>query len=164
MTQIKPIYAGSFDPITLGHIDIIKRVESLFGSLTIVVANSIWKDYLFSIQERVSFIQKTFERRPSIQVDSCEGLLVDYIKKNQVKLIIRGARSIADFEHELNILNANKDLSSDCETFLAFTRSEYQHYSSKIVKEVALCGGDASRYVPDCVNQALKQKRASMEG
>lgn len=158
------IYTGSFDPITTGHVDIVQRVHGLFDSFTIVVAYSSFKSYLFSIEERAELIRECFKGNSRIQVDCCKGLLAQYIRDNNVNLIIRGARSVSDFENELSMSNANKDTSPDCETLLAFTRSKYQHYSSRIVKEIALNGGDVSQYVPGHVQQALKQKYNSTKG
>ena len=152
------IYAGSFDPITYGHLDIIERMSALYSSLIVVVAQSPWKKNFFSMEERTRLIQKCVQNIPHVSVDFCEGLLVDYAKKKNIKVFIRGVRAVSDFEHELDMSNTNKTLYPECETLIAFTRSKYSHFSSKMVQEAVWGGGDVSSFVPPHVNQAIQQK------
>lgn len=154
------IYAGSFDPLTYGHIDLIERMADLFQPLIILTAQSPWKKPYFSLEERVSLIKKSIPKeRTSIEIQSHTGLVVDYARKRGVRIFIRGARLVSDFEYELAMSNTNKSLYPLVETFIAFTQSKYAHYSSKMVQEVALSGGDVSKFVPPCVYQAILKKQ-----
>ena len=152
----KAIYPGSFDPITLGHLDIIRRIQPLFSELVIVVANSQSKKYLFTLDERVRMIQENLGTLPSVKIDKCDGLLVDYARATGADVIVRGLRAVSDFEYEFAMANMNKELADGIETMIVFTRPEYSFVASRMVKEVAYHGGDLSGLVPENVARALK--------
>lgn len=152
------IYPGSFDPITKGHVDLVKRLSFFFDPLVLLVSTSASKKYLFSLMERVRLARECLKGLKQVKVDYCKGMTVEYAKKNGIKVIIRGVRAVSDFEYELTMAAANKQLFKECETFIAFTRPEYTHLSSQVVKEIAIHGGDLSDWIPQPVATALKKK------
>lgn len=154
----KAIYPGSFDPITLGHIDIIRRIRPLFSELTVVVANSERKQYWFSLEERAKLIGDNCKDLPGVKIEQWDGLIVDYAEKVKAQVIVRGLRAISDFEYEFAMANINKKLKDAIETMIVFTRPEYSFVASHMVKEVALHGGDLANLVPENVAQALRTK------
>jgi pantetheine-phosphate adenylyltransferase len=154
----KAIYPGSFDPITLGHIDIIRRIHPLFGALTVVVANSRNKQYLFSLEERVQLIRDSVGDLKGLRIDKCDGLITDYAEQADARVIVRGIRAVADFEYEFAMANINRRLKDTIETMVVFTKPEYSFIASRMVKEVAQHGGDLSSLVPANVAQALTRK------
>jgi len=154
----KAIYPGSFDPITLGHIDIIRRIRPLFSELTVVVANSERKQYWFSLEERAKLIEENVRDLSGVKIEQWDGLIVDYAAKVNAQVIVRGLRAISDFEYEFAMANINKKLKDAIETMIVFTRPEYSFVASHMVKEVALHGGDLSGLVPANVAQALRAK------
>lgn len=153
----KAIYPGSFDPITLGHLDIIQRIQPLFDELVVVVANSTRKQYLFSLEERVQLISANLPK--GVSIAKCDGLIVDYAKSIGAQVIVRGLRAISDFEYEFAMFNMNKKLDPAVETMIVFTRPEYSFVASHMVKEVAHHNGNLSNLVPANVIQALKAKK-----
>lgn len=158
------IYPGSFDPITLGHIDIIHRLAGLFSELVIVVANSSSKSSIFSAQERCLMVQESLTDVPNVRAVAFDGLTVDYARKIGASIIIRGLRAVADFEYEFAMANMNRKLAPDIETMIVFTSPEYSFISSRMVKEVASVGGLVSGLVPAVVEKALIQKLKSTRG
>ncbi len=154
----KAIYPGSFDPITNGHVDLVKRLAGLFDMLVLLVSTSTEKKYLFSLKERVHLARKCLKDVQNVKVVSDSGLTAEYAKANNIKVIIRGVRAVSDFEYELTMASANKQLFGECETFIAFTRPEYTHLSSQVVKEIAKHGGDLSKWIPEPVARALTKK------
>lgn len=152
------VYPGSFDPITMGHIDIIHRLAPLFDPLIVVVANSQHKNYLFNLREREELIRANLKQLPTVRVESCDGLVVDHAKKVGASVMVRGLRAISDFEAEFAMANMNKKLAAGIETMIVFTRPEYSFVASRIVKEVAFHGGDMKGLVPENVMQALIKK------
>ena len=156
--MVKAIYPGSFDPITFGHIDIIRRIQPLFSELVVVVANSHSKQYLFSLEERVEMIRACIDGLAGVHIDKCDGLITDYAEQNQARVIVRGLRAISDFEYEFAMANINKQLKDELETMIVFTRPEYSFVASRMVKEVALHGGDLRGLVPENVRLALHQR------
>jgi pantetheine-phosphate adenylyltransferase len=152
------IYPGSFDPITTGHIDIIRRLAPLFNPLIIVVANSQSKTYLFDLTERIELIRESVTDLPGVQVESCEGLTVEFAKKVGAQVMVRGLRAISDFEVEFAMASMNQKLAPELETMMMFTRPEFSYVASRMVKEVAYHGGDLANLVPPHVQRALKQK------
>ena len=154
------LYAGSFDPITLGHIDLIQRASSIFKPLIVLIATSPWKKYYFSSEKRCALAQEALKNFKNIQVDICSGLVTDYAKKNKVRVLIRGIRNVSNMESEMNLSNANKELFSESETFIMFSQSKFAHYSSQLVKEISMSGGNTSHIVPPNVQQALEQRAA----
>ena len=143
------IYPGSFDPVTLGHLDIIERSSRIVDELVVGVLNNSAKNSLFSLEERVSMIKEMTAHLPNVKVGSFEGLLVDYMKEINATIIIRGLRAVTDFEYELQIAQANGVQSDDIETVFLTTNLKYSYLSSTIVKEFASYGGDISKFVPE---------------
>lgn len=155
----KAIYPGSFDPVTYGHIDIIKRAASIFDDLTVSVLNNKAKHSLFSIDERVNMIEEIVKNLPNVHVDSYEGLLVDCAREKDANVIIRGLRAVTDFEYELQMSQTNRKLSDDSiDTVFLNTDLRYAYLSSSTVKEVAAFGGDILKFVPENVAKLVYEK------
>ncbi|MBI5183313.1 MAG: pantetheine-phosphate adenylyltransferase [Nitrospinae bacterium] len=152
------VYPGTFDPVTNGHLDIMKRGLKIFDKLIIAVALNPKKNPLFSRQERVNFIKKATEGWENIIVDSFESLLIDYAKKHNAIAIIKGLRAVSDFEFELQMGLMNRTLNSNIETIFMLPSEEYFFLNSRIIKEVASLHGDISKLVPPVVEQELKEK------
>lgn len=149
---------GSFDPITLGHLDIITRAAKVFDELYVVVLNNSSKQPLFSVEERIELIEQVTKSIPNVKVDSFQGLLVDYAESVNADAIIRGLRAVSDFEYEMQITSMNRVLSDKIETFFIMTNNQYSFLSSSIVKEVAKYDGNISELVPREVEEALLKK------
>ncbi len=153
------IYPGSFDPMTLGHFDVIKRASMMFDRLIVSVLDNKAKNALFSVEERVSILKEAVKDLPNVEVDSFSGLLVDYAKKKDIHISVRGLRAITDFEYELQIAQTNRLLSKGTlDTVFLTTSLEYAYLSSSGVKEIAAFGGDISPCVPDFVTRLVYQK------
>lgn len=153
------IYPGSFDPVTLGHIDIIKRAAQAFDKVIISVLDNVRKTPLFSVEERVKILGEVTADIPNVEVDSFSGLLVDYAREKGVRVIVRGLRAITDFEYELQNAQTNRLLSKEKLDTIFFTTSlEYAYLSSSTVKEIAAFGGDISSCVPDLVAREISKK------
>lgn len=152
------IYPGSFDPITNGHISIIKGGLVAFDTLIVAVLSNPKKTALFSVEERQAMIQEAMDNHPKVQVDAFDGLLVDYARTRNVRIILRGLRAVADFEYELQMANMNRQLNEDVETVFIMANDAYFYVASNIVKEVAKLGGDISRLVPAGVEKRLREK------
>lgn len=152
------VYPGSFDPITVGHIDMIQRISKIFDQVIVLVAESDQKNYLFTAQERVDFLKREIGKNSKIEVDLFQGLTVDYMKKRKAHVIVRGLRAVADFEYEGTLASMNRRLAPDIETFMIFSRPEYYFISSRGVKEVARNGGDLKGLVPEFVIPELMKK------
>ena len=144
----RAIYPGSFDPLTLGHLDMIKRSAKIVDELVIGVLNNSAKNSLFSLDERVSMIKEMTESMPNVTVASFDGLLVDYMKEINATIIVRGLRAVTDFEYELQIAQTNHVENPEVETIFLTTSLQYSYLSSTIVKEFASYGGDISKFVP----------------
>ena len=151
---------GSFDPITYGHLDIIKRGAKVFKEVHVVVLNNSSKNPLFTVDERIALIKEVTKDIPNVTVDSFQGLLVDYAKSVKASAIIRGLRAVSDFEYEMQITSMNRVLNDDIETFFIMTKNQYSFLSSSIVKEVAKYNGKVSELVPQIVEKALMEKFA----
>ncbi|MFE8695302.1 pantetheine-phosphate adenylyltransferase [Cytobacillus sp. FJAT-53684] len=149
---------GSFDPITYGHLDIIRRGAKVFDQIYVVVLNNSSKQPLFSVEERIELIKEVTKDIPNVKVDSFQGLLVDYAKNVNAHAIIRGLRAVSDFEYEMQITSMNRVLNDEIETFFIMTNNQYSFLSSSIVKEVAKYNGKVTELVPPCVEKALKAK------
>ncbi|MET0786980.1 MAG: pantetheine-phosphate adenylyltransferase [Paenisporosarcina sp.] len=152
------VVPGSFDPVTYGHLDIIKRGASVFDEIRVVVLNNSSKKPLFTIEERIDLISQVTMSLPNVHVDSFSGLLVEYAKSVNAHAIVRGLRAVSDFEYEMQITSMNRVLDDKIETFFIMTNNQYSFLSSSIVKEVAKYGGDISELVPKQVELALKEK------
>ncbi|PEX91277.1 pantetheine-phosphate adenylyltransferase [Bacillus cereus] len=157
MTSIA-ISSGSFDPITLGHLDIIKRGAKVFDEVYVVVLNNSSKKPFFSVEERLELIREATKEIPNVKVDSHSGLLVEYAKMRNANAILRGLRAVSDFEYEMQITSMNRKLDENIETFFIMTNNQYSFLSSSIVKEVARYGGSVVDLVPPVVERALKEK------
>lgn len=144
----RAIYPGSFDPLTLGHLDMIERSAKIVDELVIGVLNNSAKNSLFSLDERVSMIKEMTESMPNVTVASFDGLLVDYMKAINATIIVRGLRAVTDFEYELQIAQTNHVENPEVETIFLTTSLQYSYLSSTIVKEFASYGGDISKFVP----------------
>lgn len=154
----RAIYPGSFDPVTFGHLDIIKRSASMFDEVIVGVLNNSAKTHLFSAEERKEMLKAATKEFDNVQVISFEGLLVDYMKNNDISVIVRGLRAITDFDYELQIAQSNRKVSGDTiDTVFLTTSVEYAYLSSSIVREYASYGTDVSDFVPACVNDKLKE-------
>lgn len=152
------IYPGSFDPITNGHVSIIQGGLVVFDRLIVAVLGNPKKQSMFSVQERMDTIHEIFGSEPRIEVDSFDGLLVDYCRKKNAKVVLRGLRAVADFEYELQMANMNRHLYVGMETVFLMANDAYFYVSSNIVKEAASLGGDVSGLVPPSVSRRLKDK------
>ena len=152
------VYPGSFDPITMGHVDIISRLSPLYDEVIVLVANSSQKQSMFTAEERKVLIQKSLPHLKNVRVDIFDGLTVDYMKNVNAQVIVRGLRAVVDFEYEMTMANMNKKLAPDIETLLVFASPEYYYISSRGVKEVAVNGGSLKDLVPEVVIDAMKNK------
>ena len=155
----KAIYPGSFDPMTCGHLDVIRRSAAIFDELTVSVLNNVNKSALFSAQERVNILKEATKDLPNVKVEYFSGLLIEYAKKKNIHVVVRGLRAITDFEYELQIAQTNRKLSGDVlDTMFLTTSLEYAYLSSSTVKEIASFGGDISACVPDFVADLVYEK------
>jgi pantetheine-phosphate adenylyltransferase len=152
------IYPGSFDPITNGHVDILRRALRLFDRVVVGLAENVRKQPLFTSSERADMIRASIGEDPRVEIDVFEGLLVDYARKRGAAAIIRGLRAIADFEYEFQFAHMNRHLAPDVETVFLMTSDDSFYVSSSLVKEVATMGGDITRIVPPAVVTALRTK------
>ena len=161
MSQIA-IYPGTFDPVTYGHIDLIKRAKEIFPKVIVAVAHNPHKKPLFSVKERVGMLRKATKSLKGIEVLEFEGLVVNYARKHKAKVLIRGLRMISDFEYEFQMALTNRKLAADIETIFLMPHESYSYLSSKLLKEAASLGADLSSFVPDFVGKALKEKLAQL--
>ena len=161
--MIRAAYPGSFDPITLGHCDIIRRISPLYKEITILIAQNSTKKYLFSTEERMHLAEQSLVGINNIKFDYCEGLTVEYLQKKGIQVIVRGLRAVSDFEFEMVMANTNRMLDAKIETVLVFGSPELYYIASTFVKEIARAGGDLSKFVPTPVQEALIQKYSSMK-
>lgn len=147
------VFPGSFDPITLGHYDIVERASPLFDKIIIAIGQNSQKKYLFSLEQRINFIKKTFEKFPNIEVDHFEGLTIDYCRSRDVKFILRGLRNPSDFEFEKAIAQTNRELTHNnkVETIFLLTSASKAFISSSIVREIISFNGNYELLVPDSV-------------
>jgi pantetheine-phosphate adenylyltransferase len=151
----RAVCPGSFDPITYGHLDIIKRASAHFDQVVVAVLENRTKSSLFTVPERIDMIRETVANLPNVIVDSWSGLLVDYCKSNSITTIVKGLRAVTDFDYELQMAQLNLQ-ASGVETMLMATAPAYSFLSSSIVKELAHYGGDVSTMIPPNVNEAIK--------
>ena len=156
--MLRAVYPGSFDPVTFGHLDIITRSAKLVDELIVGVLVNNAKSPLFSVEERVKILEKTVENIPNVKVIPFEGLLVEFVRKMEAQMVVRGLRAITDFEYELQMAQTNHKLEPDLETIFLTTGLEYSYLSSSTVKEVAAFGGDISQFVPDIVIERMQEK------
>ena len=154
------IYPGSFDPITNGHMDIIRRGLEIFDRVIIAVARNSEKNSLFTVQERLELINKLVDDNQQLEVDTFDGLLVDYVVEREASVILRGLRAVSDFEYEFQLAQMNRSISQQVETLFMMTSTQNAYLSSSIVKEVASHGGDIDKFVPPIVAEELRKKFA----
>tara|TARA_Y100000310_G_scaffold343867_2_gene453587 strand:+ start:1691 stop:2176 length:486 start_codon:yes stop_codon:yes gene_type:complete len=158
MVKRVAIYPGTFDPITLGHIDIIQRALKLFDKVIVAVATNPTKKPLFSMKERMALTEKALSKLPQVEVDSFKGLLVNYTKKKKCNVILRGLRELSDFEREFQHAIVNRKLAGSVETVFVMTSAKYFYLNSTVVKEIASMGGQLDFFVPENVESALRKK------
>ncbi len=159
----RAIYPGSFDPVTLGHLDIIKRSAKIVDELVVGVLNNNLKTPLFSVENRVKMLNEVVKDIPNVKVMAFEGLLVDFAKKLDAKIIVRGLRAVTDFEYELQMSQTNMVLDNEIDTIFFTTSLEYAYLSSSTVKEAAYYGADISRFVPESVIPQVFEKLKEKE-
>lgn len=152
------IYPGSFDPFTNGHLNIIHRGIRVFDEIIIAVARNVSKKTIFTFEERVQLIDEIFRDYSEVKVDSFEGLLVEYAKQKGTNILLRGMRSVSDFEYEMQMAISNKTLNENLETVFMVTDSKYTHISSSLIKEIVTLGGSARNLVPETVEKKLIEK------
>lgn len=157
MNKNKAVYPGSFDPLTNGHIDIIKRASDMYDEVTVALLVNTSKKGLLSFEERLEILRAETARFSNVKVDFFDGLLVEYCREKGIKVIIRGLRAVSDYEYEMQIAQMNRNLNNSVETIFLMTNTKYSFLSSSVVKEVAKFGGDISEIVPKSVDDKLKQ-------
>lgn len=160
----KAIYAGSFDPITNGHLDVIKRASRLFDAVIILIARNSGKSPLFTESERISMVNESCKKLKNIEVFSYEGLLKDAVDKYGAKCVVRGLRSVSDYEYESQMAMMNRELNSKCETVFFMPSPKLSYVSSRMIREIASLGGDVSAFVPDFIGQKLKERLTDNAG
>ena len=154
----RAVYPGSFDPMTNGHVNIIERGLELCDELIVAVARNISKTGMFSFDDRIAMIREHFGDHPRLRVESFEGLLVDFAAREKCNAIVRGLRAVADFEYEYQMANMNRKLNGDIETLFLMADPNNFYVSSRLVKEVAILGGDLTGVVPESVRQRLIER------
>jgi pantetheine-phosphate adenylyltransferase len=152
------IYPGSFDPVTYGHLDIIKRASAIFDKLIVAVSVNSQKKPMFTLEERCEFLKAEVKNYPNVEVHLLEGLLVDYAVQKNASVIIKGLRAVSDFEYEFQMALINQKINSEVETLFMMTGQEYSYLSSSIVKEIAAYSGDIKPFVPEKVAEAVVKK------
>ncbi len=152
------IYPGSFDPITYGHISVVKRGLKIFDTIIVAVAVNTSKKTVFTERERVDMIKEIFKNEPHVYVDSFRGLLVEYVRRKKAQAILRGIRTVTDFDYEFQMALANKSLDPTVEQVFMMTEGKYLYYSSSIIKEIVSLGGSVREMVPEVVEKALRRK------
>lgn len=154
----RAIYAGTFDPVTYGHIDLIKRASRIFSEVIIAVAHNPQKEPLLTVKKRVELLKKATSGISGVIIDDFDGLVIDYVRKKRANILIRGLRMISDFEYEFQMALTNRKLAPDIETIFLMPQESYSYLSSKLLKEAVSLGADISCFVPDFVCQALKDR------
>ena len=152
------VYPGSYDPVTMGHLDIVERSSQIFHKVIIGVLNNRAKSPLFSVEERVNMLKEVTADLPNVEVQSFAGLLIDFVRKNEAQIIVRGLRAITDFEYELQMAQTNRVMAPEVDTLFLTTNLRYSYLSSSIVKEIAAGGGDISAFVHPYVAERMRMK------
>ena len=153
------IYPGSFDPITNGHLDILKNASEIFDKVIIAVANNSAKKGFLSVEDRVNLIKECTSNIPNVIVDSFDGLTIEYARKNNAEILIRGLRAVSDFEFEMQLAQTNSALCKEIKTVFLTTKPEYNFISSTNIKDIFKNNGDISQFVPNCVYEFLKENK-----
>lgn len=154
------VYPGTFDPLTNGHVDIIQRGAAIFDRIVVAILINPAKSPLFTVEERLEMAREVFTDQPGVEIDSFQGLLVEYAKRREADVIVRGLRAISDFEFEMQMALMNRHLSSSIETVFMMPAESYTYVSSRLVKEIFALGGSVTGLVPDLVETQLHQKAA----
>jgi pantetheine-phosphate adenylyltransferase len=154
------IYPGSFDPVTNGHLDVVRRAAKLFDRVVVAVAKSDGKQPLFTLDERFALVKKAVPHLPNVEADAFDGLLIEYVVRRKAQTIVRGLRAVSDFEFEFQLALMNRKLNENIETIFMMPKDTYTFLSSRIVKEIARLGGDVRTFVPAHVQAALARKFA----
>jgi pantetheine-phosphate adenylyltransferase len=161
--EVIAIYPGSFDPLTNGHVDIIQRGSGLFDKIIVAILLNIEKSPLFTVPERVDIARKVFSTYANVEVDTFDGLLVDYARRKRAGVIVRGLRAVSDFEYELQMALMNRRLNPEVETVFMMPAEPYTYVSSRLVKEVVALGGSVTGLVPSLVEERLRDKKLARE-
>jgi pantetheine-phosphate adenylyltransferase len=161
---IKAVYPGTFDPLTRGHEDLVRRAAALFGGVIVGVADSRGKRPFFAVEERIEMAREVLSAYPNVTVLGFGGLLRDFVLSQKARVILRGLRAVSDFEYEFQMAGMNRSLIPDVETVFLTPGEKYQFISATIVREIATLGGDASEFVHPIVNERLRQKVANPDG
>lgn len=156
--MVNAVYPGTFDPVTNGHIDMVKRAAKMFDHITVAVASNTGKQPLFNMDERVAMAANALSAYPNVSVVGFDNLLVDFTHSHNASVILRGLRAVSDFEYEFQLAGMNRNLASDIETIFLTTAEQYAYLSSSLVKEVARLGGDVTKFVPGEVIAEIKKK------
>ena len=154
----KAVYSGTFDPVTYGHISVLKKAANIFDEIVVAVARDNYKNTLFTIDERVELLKKCTKDLPNVTVEGFEGLLVNYAAKIGAQAIIRGLRMVSDFDYEMQMASFNKALDQNIETVFFAASNDYSYLSSSMIRNIASLNGDVSAFVPEAVNKALAEK------
>lgn len=154
----KAVYSGTFDPVTYGHISVLKKAANIFDEIVVAVARDNYKNTLFSFDERVELLQKCTKDLPNVKVEGFEGLLVNYAAQIGAQAIIRGLRMVSDFDYEMQMASFNKALEQNIETVFFAASNDYSYLSSSMIRNIASLNGDVSAFVPEAVNKALAEK------
>ena len=159
LMKIRAVYPGTFDPVTNGHLDLIRRCSALFDEVVVAVLRNTEKIPLFAIEERVEMLENVVKQLPNVAVATFEGLLVDFAERSEASVIVRGIRAVSDYEYELQMAMMNRRLSSRVETVFLMPAEAYSYLSSRLVREISSLGGSVHGLVPSLVERRLKQKR-----
>lgn len=160
MKQTTAIYPGTFDPITYGHVDLVRRAAKLFARIIVGVADNSLKKYFFSINERLTFARQTLSAHANVEVMSFSGLLVDFARHHNAEIILRGLRAVSDFEYEFQLAGMNRQLAASIESIFLLPDERYAFVSSSLVREIAALGGNMSAFVTPEVAAAIRQRAA----
>jgi pantetheine-phosphate adenylyltransferase len=152
------VYPGSFDPVTLGHLDIIRRASALFDKLIVVVMHNVSKYPMFTAEERMHFLRRTTSGLPNVEIDGYSGLLADYAAKQGACTIVKGLRAVSDFDYEFSMALANRKLNAQVDTAFLMTSAEYMYLSSSMVKDIALHGGKITDFVPEEIENEIYRR------
>jgi pantetheine-phosphate adenylyltransferase len=161
--MVSAVYPGSFDPVTRGHLDLVDRSLHLFESLTVAVADNLQKTPLFSLEERLDLLRSVLPQSPRVHVTSFRGLVVDFCRARGFSAILRGLRTVADFEYEYQMALTNRHLNPDVETVFVMPSEQYSYVSSSLIKDVVSNGGDVSKFLPPVVEQSLRRRLAEVK-
>ena len=160
---MKAVYAGTFDPVTFGHLDIIGRALEVFDELVVTTTDNLNKTAMFTLEERLAMLRETLADKPRVTVTTFHGLLVDYAREIEAKVLVRGLRAAADFDYEFEMALMNRELAHQIESVFFVTRPIYMFISSSLIREVAIKGGDITPFVPENVRDAIISKLSRRE-